>query len=76
MPLLDTIATLFAGGSREPSSGWSAKTCTTRRPAIAALAGLTLNALFGWWWADPIAALTITVFLVREGFEALKGEED
>lgn len=44
--------------------------------SIAALAGLTLNALFAWWWADPVAALAITVFLVREGFEALKGEED
>jgi divalent metal cation (Fe/Co/Zn/Cd) transporter len=40
------------------------------------LAGLTLNAVFGLWWADPIAALVIVVFLVREGIEALRGEAD
>lgn len=31
------------------------------------LAGLLLNALFGWWWADPVAALVIVPMLVREG---------
>lgn len=44
--------------------------------SISALAGLTLNALLGWWWADPLAALVIVVFLVREGIEALRGEDD
>lgn len=39
------------------------------------LAGLVANALLGWWWADPAAALVIVVFLVREGLEALRGEE-
>lgn len=41
-----------------------------------ALAGLGLNALLGWWWADPLAALAIAVLLVREGWEALGGEDD
>jgi cation diffusion facilitator family transporter len=41
-----------------------------------ALVGLTLNAVFGLWWADPVAALAIVVFLAREGIEALKGEDD
>jgi cation diffusion facilitator family transporter len=40
------------------------------------LAGLTLNALLGWWWADPVAALAISVLLVREGWEALRGEDE
>jgi divalent metal cation (Fe/Co/Zn/Cd) transporter len=40
------------------------------------LAGLALNALFGWWWADPVAALGISVILVREGLEALRGGHD
>lgn len=44
--------------------------------SISALAGLALNALLGWWWADPLAALVIVVFLVREGIEALRGEDD
>ena len=39
------------------------------------LGGLTLNAIFGWWWADPIAALGVVVFLVIEGREALSGDE-
>ena len=38
------------------------------------LAGLTLNALFGWWWADPVAALAVVVFLVREGREAFHAD--
>jgi cation diffusion facilitator family transporter len=40
------------------------------------LAGLALNALLGWWWADPVAALAIAVLLVREGREALNGGDD
>jgi len=35
------------------------------------LAGLLLNRLFGWWWADPLAALALVYFIVREGREAL-----
>ena len=43
--------------------------------SIVALVGLALNAVFGLWWADPVAALGITVLLVREGIEALQGED-
>jgi divalent metal cation (Fe/Co/Zn/Cd) transporter len=42
--------------------------------SIVVLAGLVLNAAFGWWWADPLAALGVVVFLVREGREALASE--
>ncbi len=34
------------------------------------LTGLGLNALFGWWWADPVAALLIAGWAVREGRDA------
>lgn len=34
--------------------------------------GLGLNALFGWWWADPVAALLLVPFLIKEGREALE----
>ena len=37
------------------------------------LAGLLLNALFGWWWADPLVALAIAVVAVREGRLAWRG---
>jgi divalent metal cation (Fe/Co/Zn/Cd) transporter len=38
------------------------------------LVGLVLNAWLGWWWADPIAAFGVVVFLVREGREAMRAE--
>ena len=38
------------------------------------LVGLGLNALFGWYWADPIAALVIAVVAVREGLQTWRGE--
>jgi divalent metal cation (Fe/Co/Zn/Cd) transporter len=38
------------------------------------LVGLVLNAAFGWWWADPLAALGVVVFLIQEGREALIAE--
>jgi hypothetical protein len=38
------------------------------------LAGLALNAAFGWWWADPVAALGIGVLAFAEGYEAISGE--
>jgi divalent metal cation (Fe/Co/Zn/Cd) transporter len=38
------------------------------------LVGLLVNALVGWWWADPVAALLMVPWLVREGREGLRGE--
>lgn len=38
------------------------------------LVGLVLNALLGWSWADPLAALVIAAVAVREGIEAWRGE--
>jgi divalent metal cation (Fe/Co/Zn/Cd) transporter len=35
------------------------------------LIGLGFNALLGWWWADPVAALLLVPFLIKEGREAL-----
>ena len=42
--------------------------------SLTTLAGLLLNALFGCWWADPLAALGIVPLVVREGLEGLRGE--
>lgn len=42
--------------------------------SAAVLAGLVLNSLFGWWWADAIAGLVIAGFAVREGIEAWRGD--
>ena len=42
---------------------------------LVVIAGLGLNILLGWWWADPVMALTLVPFLVREGLESFKKEE-
>lgn len=42
--------------------------------SVIGLGGVALNAAFGWWWADPVAALGIAVMLVKEGREGLRGE--
>ena len=42
--------------------------------SIVVLGGLALNAVFGWWWADPIAGLGVVGFLVKEGWEAVTGD--
>jgi divalent metal cation (Fe/Co/Zn/Cd) transporter len=38
------------------------------------LGGLLLNALFGWWWADPVAALCMLPMILWEGVDALRGQ--
>lgn len=52
----------------------SAQTRACAYLSAVVLAGLALNAIFGWWWADPIAALGVVAFLVHEGREALEAE--
>ena len=42
--------------------------------SLALLVGLLANALVGWWWADPVAALLIGAVAVREGLESRRGE--
>lgn len=39
------------------------------------LAGLAANAVLGWWWADPAAALGVAYLALREGREAWSGED-
>ena len=46
--------------------------CTYLSAAV--LIGVLLNSLFGWAWADSVAALIIAVFAVREGVEAWRGD--
>jgi divalent metal cation (Fe/Co/Zn/Cd) transporter len=38
------------------------------------LGGLALNAMFGWWWADPMAALIMVPIITKEGVGALRGD--
>ncbi|MEX0761101.1 MAG: cation diffusion facilitator family transporter [Dehalococcoidia bacterium] len=38
------------------------------------LVGVGLNAAFGWWWADPVAAMAIAAFVLREGWKTWRGQ--
>jgi divalent metal cation (Fe/Co/Zn/Cd) transporter len=42
--------------------------------SLTLLLGLVANAVAGWWWADPAAALLMVPWLVKEGLEGLCGE--
>ena len=42
--------------------------------SVALLIGLLANAIAGWWWADPLAALFIACVAVKEGRESWRGE--
>ena len=41
-----------------------------------ALAGVALNAAFGWWWADPAAALAMVPIIVIEGIDGVRAKPD
>ena len=43
---------------------------------LTVLIGLGANFLLGWWWADPLAALGLIPFLIKEGWEGFSGEDE
>ena len=75
MPLLARAKRRVAG-----DLGSSALTADARQTSLCAylsviaLAGVALNTLLGWWWADPLAALAMVPIIVKEGVEGLRGE--
>ena len=40
--------------------------------SVILLVGLVLNAISGWWWADPAAALVMAPIIAKEGFEGVR----
>ena len=66
--------TAVALGSRSLEAD-AAQTTACWWLSIVVLAGVGLNALVGWWWADPAAAYGVCAFLVHEGREAWRGED-
>jgi divalent metal cation (Fe/Co/Zn/Cd) transporter len=42
--------------------------------SVILLVGLILNALFGLWWADPLAALVMVPIIAKEGIEGIQGK--
>ena len=73
MPLLARAKRRVAHALESRSLGSeAAQTSLCAYLSIIALAGLALNALFGWWWADPLAALVIVYYGLHEGRAALR----
>jgi divalent metal cation (Fe/Co/Zn/Cd) transporter len=75
MPLLGwaklrTAAALRSGALRADAF----ETIACAWLSLATLVGISLNAIFGWAWADPAAALLLVPLLIREGGEGLRGE--
>ncbi|WP_418061038.1 cation diffusion facilitator family transporter [Pimelobacter simplex] len=60
------------GSAAVVADGTQTLLCTWLSAAL--LAGLLLNALLGWTWADPVAGLVIAAVAVREGIQAWRGE--
>lgn len=63
---------LRLGSSATNSEGRQNMLCAYLAAAL--LVGLGLNAVAGWWWADPLAALAIAVVAVNEGRESWRGD--
>jgi len=38
--------------------------------SVGILTALAVNALWGWWWADPLAAAVVAVFCLNEARES------
>jgi divalent metal cation (Fe/Co/Zn/Cd) transporter len=75
MPLLARakrrVATGLASRALEADA---AQTSLCAYLSVIALAGVALNMAFGWWWADPAAALGMVPIIVKEGLEGIRGE--
>lgn len=75
MPLLGLAKRRLAerlGSSATHGEGTQNLICAYLAGAV--FLGLAGNALFGWWWLDPIAALAIAGVAIREGLETWRGE--
>jgi divalent metal cation (Fe/Co/Zn/Cd) transporter len=78
---LATMPPLAAAKRRAGEAlGSSATTSESRQTMLCAylsaalLAGLGANAIAGWWWADPLAALVIAAVALREARSAWRGD--
>jgi divalent metal cation (Fe/Co/Zn/Cd) transporter len=75
MPLLARAKRKVAAGIQSAAMNADARQaqfCTYLSAIL--LVGLLVNALFGWWWADPAAALVMVPIISKEGIDALAGK--
>jgi divalent metal cation (Fe/Co/Zn/Cd) transporter len=76
MPLLARAKRRVAAGlSSRALAADAQQTSLCAWLSLIALAGVALNALAGWWWADPAAALAMVPIIAKEGLEGVRGEE-
>lgn len=76
------VMPLLARGKRRVAAGIGSRAlhADSRQTDLCAylsvilLGGLLLNALLGWWWADPVAGLVMTPIIANEGRKALRGK--
>lgn len=74
MPILARTKRRIAGQLGSAAlRGDAACSITCAYMAGTLLVGLLLNAAFGWWWADSLAALALVYWLVQEAREAIEG---
>jgi len=75
------VMPVLAGAKRKVAVGLgsgtlaadAAQTSLCAYLSVIALAGVGLNALLGWWWADPVAALAMLPIIVKEGVDGVRG---
>jgi divalent metal cation (Fe/Co/Zn/Cd) transporter len=75
MPLLARAKRRVAAGigsSAMAADSRQADFCTYLSAIL--LGGLLLNALLGWWWADPVAGLLMVPIIGKEGVDGLRGK--
>lgn len=72
MPILSRVKR--DGGKKLGSAAMNAdaKQCVYLSAVL--LVGLLLNAVLGWWWADPAAALIMVPIIAQEGVDGVKGK--
>jgi divalent metal cation (Fe/Co/Zn/Cd) transporter len=73
-PLASAKARVADGLGSSATKSESRQTMLCAYLSAGLLLGLGLNALLGWWWADPITALGIAAVALREGRDAWRGE--
>ena len=77
MPLVALLKLRVAAKGKLHSIAIEAKeTIACSYLSLTLLVGLVANAALGWWWLDAITALLLVPWLLREGLEGIRGEDD
>lgn len=72
MPMLTRAKRRVAAGIGSGADSRQTDFCTYLSAIL--LGGLLLNALLGWWWADPVAGLVMVPIIAKEGVDGLRGK--